>query len=168
MWQEFGLVLCWCQGLGRGFEVEVHRALHADGLVWSDAVEGLSVGLDFGCEGRPVGDVDAVQVLVFQAAECRSRTPFCPGDLRLVRMWMSSGLLAMNAANPRDLKAGPLSVTRATGRISPVVVSVSSQARVWPMSASASSIARLTAVIGGCPARRGISVGGGSGVMFRR
>ena len=26
MWQEFGLVLCWCRGLGRGLEVAVHRA----------------------------------------------------------------------------------------------------------------------------------------------
>ena len=79
MWQEFGLVLCWCLNLRRGLQVSVHRSLHTDRLVRSDPVEGVAVGLDLGWEGRPVGDVDAGEVLVFQRPERALPDPILAG-----------------------------------------------------------------------------------------
>ena len=79
MWQECGLVLCWCLILRGGLQVSVHRSLHVDRLVRSDPVEDVAVGLDLGCEGRPVADVDAVEVLVFQRPERALPDPILAG-----------------------------------------------------------------------------------------
>jgi len=56
----------------------------------------------------------------------------------------------MKRANRSDLNGPPLSVTTTTGRISPVVVSVSVCSRLAPASACASAMASSTAAMASC------------------
>lgn len=99
--------------------MDVDGASAGKRLVGPDGVEELSVGLDFDAELVAVGDLLSVEVLV-EDPEARSRTPFWQGLFRFVRMWISSGWRSMKAVKRADLKHGPLSLTSATGRSSPV------------------------------------------------
>lgn len=100
--------------------MDVEGSSAGERLVRPDGVEELAVGLDLEAEIVAVVDLEPVEVLVLSEPKARSRTPFWPGLFRLVRMWISSGWPSTKAAKRRDLKQGPLSVTSATGRTSPV------------------------------------------------
>ena len=75
-----------------------------------------------------VGDVLAVEALVFQCLEPRSMTPLVCGDRCRVRTWVKCARAANQRAAATDFMAGPLSVTTAMGTISPVTASTQSEA----------------------------------------
>ena len=125
-----------------GFEVEVEGASHRERFVGSDRVEELPVFLGLDAEGVAVVDLHPVEVLVLQRLEGAFADAvllrcLAPGaDVDQLRPFGDEGGETCAA-----LKQGPLSVTTAIGRISPLSSSTSNSGSVWPSSRSVSRIA---------------------------
>lgn len=102
------------------FEVDVERASAGERLVRADRVEELPVALDVDAEIVAVVDLVSVEVLVLERAEGAFADAVLAGALPLGADVDQLRMRVTKAAKRADLKHGPLSVTSATGRSSPV------------------------------------------------
>jgi hypothetical protein len=149
-WQRSGSVEVGDRRVGQA-EVDVDRPVPGERFVRSDGVVLGAVVPGVGRQGEAVGDVLAVEPLVLQRLEAAfpdavlARCPDPGADVVQLRSSGDKRREAGRADGP------PLSVTMVTGRIWPVLWSMSCSASATPpASISASPIAASTAATASC------------------